>query len=206
MHKLLFVGNVSLLAILVGCRGTGHPEFTAAGAHIAETSDAGTVVAINIKALNRFDDPLPLTRVDYTVELDGKPAVAGVRSAQATAHRFSQQVFTLPAVATGNIKPSSYRITGTVTYVPANLIERVFYDEGVYRPSESFTFEGSVDAMPPEALVRRAPELTGVKPRPAAAPDKSDSKSKPEPVPQVQPEPRKDDSKPQNVPAETAPK
>ena len=164
MHKSLSLLALVSLATLASCSGSARPEFAAAGAHISESSDAGTVVAINIKTLNRSEDPLPLTLVEYSVELDGKPAVTAARSAQATAHQFSEQVFTLPAVVVGNVKPTSYRIVGTVTYVPANLIKRVLYDEGFMRPSESFSFEGPVEPQPAPIPTRRVPEVTGKKP------------------------------------------
>lgn len=168
MHKPLLLLALISLATLASCRGGGRPEFAVAGAHISESSDAGTVVAINIKTLNRSEDPLPLTLVEYSVELDGKPALTASRSAQATAHRFAEQTFTLPAVVAGSVKPASYKITGTVTYVPANLIKHVLYDEGIMRPSESFTFEGPVEPMPAAAPARRTPELTREQPKPAA--------------------------------------
>lgn len=197
MLKPLLLLSLVSLATLASCSGSGRPEFTAAGAHISESSDAGTVVAINIKTFNRSEDPLPLTLVEYSVELDGKPAVTAARSAQATAHQFSEQVFSLPAVVAGNVRPTSYRIVGTVTYVPANLIKHVLYDEGIIRPSESFSFEGPVEPMPAPVPSRRVPELTGAAPRPATPPAEP---KKADPIPPVHTGPRQDDSKPQGAP------
>jgi len=177
-------------ALLGGCQVSRRPEFAPGQAYIVQSSDAATVVDITIRAINRGPDPFPLTRVEYTVELDGKPALSAARSAQITAHRFSEEEFTIPAVVTGAVRPTSYRVTGSVTFVPPNLVRKVLYDEGLVRPSQSFSFEGPVAASAPAAPVRHDLDTEGRGPRSEAPkPDakkeeskKDDQKKQPEPA------------------------
>ena len=192
--SLMFLVTAALLG---GCQVSRRPELSQGQAYIVQSSDAATVVDITIRAVNRGPDPFPLTRVEYTVELDGKPALSAARSAQITAHRFSEEEFTIPAVIAGGTRPTSYRVSGTVTFVPPNLVRKVLYDEGLLRPSQSFSFEGPVAASAPAAPVRHelVTEPRGARSEASKSDTKKDEAKKEEP--------KKDDGK---KPAETPPK
>jgi len=134
------VGALALLSAACGMGGciSSGPDLTP-----GRGVQSGGVVVIPLAAANRTEKPMPLRKVEYTVSIDGGEPISVTRSAEATVHALSTQVIELPVSAPPGAR--QYSISGEVVYIPARKFWKVMYDEGIYRPGMSFSFQGEID-------------------------------------------------------------
>jgi hypothetical protein len=120
-----------------GCMSRG-PELSA-----GKGVQSGGEVIIPIAAANKSQTPIPLRKLEYTVSIDGGAPVTVTRSALATVHSQTMQTLELPVPASPGAR--TYAITGELVYVPARKFWKVMYDEEIYRPGVSFSFQGEIE-------------------------------------------------------------
>jgi hypothetical protein len=122
---------------LGGCVSSG-PELSA-----GKGVQSGGEVIIPLAAANKSQTPIPLRRLEYTVSIDGGVPVTVTRSALATVHSQTVQTLELPVPSAPGAK--TYAVTGELVYVPARKFWKVMYDEEIYRPGVSFSFQGEIE-------------------------------------------------------------
>jgi LEA14-like dessication related protein len=175
-------------ATLAGCQSYSAPTLSAAEAHATERTGDGAAMRFTLDARNDNDVSLPLRRVEYTVELNGRQVFSGTRSAEATLRRKGTQQIELPAVVrldnqqnadlvSGTVR---YRLAGDMYYVTPGQLAEVLFDAGVRTPSASFSIEGDIDLSaarftPAADTIPSTPQTAASSATPAPAPAASPS-------------------------------
>lgn len=145
------------LAMLTGCDTA--PSLEVVSAELIETSPQGSVVAFTIQAVNSNEDPLPLRNVDYSANAAGL-GFSGVRAGEATLRATGEQTIVIPAAFSGPVAiGSDASITGSVGYTATGKLAELFYEWGVYRPSEGFSGSVVVEAPRPKSQPIRSTPL-----------------------------------------------
>ena len=124
------------------------PTVKVTAARMAEASDEGIRMEIMLMLSNPNDEPLPLTRVHYTVRLDGSGRYDGDTRPNTTLPAGRQQELVLPAaVATASAAAGgtvSYTIEGAIEYLPPGEVRELITEMGVPLPKVDFSGHGTI--------------------------------------------------------------
>jgi hypothetical protein len=135
---------------LGACSSYKAPSVQSAGARTTSVVADAVSADFFLDVSNENDEGIPLRRVDYTVELDGKRIFAGSRSAETTLPAKSTQRLRLPAAwsADAGGHAGAYRVSGSMTYLIPGTFAQALFDSGVRVPSAPFAISGEIDQAP----------------------------------------------------------
>ncbi len=153
-NMLMAMGLVLAIAALGGCDAQSWtfvllqtPEAKVQAVELTEISDAGAAADVVIDLTNPNEDvalPLPMAR--YTVTLGSLTYSSDVHP-NATLPAGGTQRITLPAAVAGN-PGDTYKVTGTISYIPPGEIRRLLTDMGVPLPWTTFNATGQITGDP----------------------------------------------------------
>jgi hypothetical protein len=147
---------IVLCASFAGCTGTRDPSIDITGARLGEATDEALTLQIALRLENPTAEALELLEFEYQVEVDGKTAYRGVRSAEMTLARQSAREIEIPAVVNlseiewasptaGSLPQSAeFRVHGTLRYLLPGAIAQTLFDIGLQRPSAPVRGSGTV--------------------------------------------------------------
>ncbi|MFG0305949.1 MAG: LEA type 2 family protein [Phycisphaerales bacterium JB040] len=140
------------LAPLAGCRSVKAPTFDALSAQTVRATQHAVSLEFTITADNPNPDPLPLRRVDYALEVEGRTVFSARRSPEATVPPYSSQSFTLPAVVPVELQPDDptapYTLTGSVRYLEPGRLNEILYDRNLRVPKAPLRIGGTITFSP----------------------------------------------------------
>ena len=124
------------------------PTVKVTAARMAEASDDGIRMEIMLMLSNPNDEPLPLTRVRYTVRLGGAGQYEGDTRPNTTLPAGREQELILPAaVATSGAAGGgavSYTVEGAIEYLPPGEVRELITEMGVPLPKVDFSGRGTI--------------------------------------------------------------
>jgi hypothetical protein len=141
--------TLAALPLFAACSTAPTPSVEVVSATIRDQTADGAVILFTIEATNPSTTPLPLKRLDYTIDLDGKPLFTAARVPLATLAAGSKTTLTLPAALTPDqirnlpINPA-YRFTGLLIYSEPGPISEFLFDSGISQPEVGFSGAGTV--------------------------------------------------------------
>jgi LEA14-like dessication related protein len=147
--RALLLTSLCLAAMLLtGCSKALAPSFEAVGVRELERDDTRSVVEFTVRATNPNNEPIPLRRVLYRVEIGDEVVFEGVRSPETTLHTYSSHEFVLPAVLPSDMLRGSidYALIGSVQYIPPGRLSEVLFDAEIKVPEALLDLRGSIDA------------------------------------------------------------
>ncbi len=137
---------LALGGLMGGCAFTASPVLRVADARIVEQSETSSMVEFDMEATNDGADPLPLREVVYTLDAGGERMFKGARSPEVTVPANGQIRFVLPVSLPFALdaQPLPYVLRGSVTFVAPGPLADAMFDNGVRRPSVTFTDTGTL--------------------------------------------------------------
>lgn len=148
MHKgalLLVLVTLNLL----GCISAHPPTVEVVGAEVTETGPDASRVEVLLMLSNPNDISLPLKQVSYQVSVEGAEPYAYVDLPARVLPPNGVQSVRLPAVVTESegesLSGASWRVSGTVTYVPENQLRAFLTETGVPLPLALFSARGVLE-------------------------------------------------------------
>lgn len=148
------LGGLFVVAGPVGCSSYAAPRFSVLGVAERERTDEALVLDFTIEAENRNEEPLPLDRATYSLELDGQSVFSGQRLARVTVPRFGTQRLVLPVVVPTGLVPASrfddggemrYVLSGVVEYQTPGRLAEFLFDVNLRRPEAGMTLRGVLE-------------------------------------------------------------
>lgn len=135
----LLTASLLLLLAAAGCEHS-RPTVEVRGVEVRSSGPEGSVLAFTLDATNPGDEILPLKRVDYRVELNGREVYSGVRAPEATLSPNGKQTIVLPAAIAGPLtaSPGDYRVVGSILYTTPGQIAELLFEAGLDRPRAPF--------------------------------------------------------------------
>lgn len=137
-RRAAFGALLALAATLGGCLAAT-PEVDVVAMRIAERTDHGVVIDVEIAGANRTRKDLRLRGMRYWLTLEGERVFEGRRSPQATFSALGVQSFTAPIAISADDVPASgaaeYEFGASITYVVPGPLAEAFFDLGLRRPS-----------------------------------------------------------------------
>ena len=145
-----------------GCSGHRAPGVNFVDARAVERSDEATRVEFTLELTNANDEPVPLDRFEYRLDVDGATVFESQRSAEATLRRLGAQTMALPAIvpheAIGGTPsgPRQVTVAGKLSYIAPGELAEALFDTGVRVPSVSFSHTTVVDFGAADAQAAKA--------------------------------------------------
>jgi len=133
---------IAFALCLLAAAGCGHtrPTVEVRGVEVRSNGPDGSVLAFTLVATNPGDEILPLKRVDYRVELNGREVYSGFRAPETTLSPNGVRTIVLPAAIAGPLTaaPGDYRVEGTILYTKPGQIAELLFEAGIDRPRAPF--------------------------------------------------------------------
>lgn len=142
--------SIFMLATLGGCMTLQDPRVTVRSASEAERTDEAIVLDVAVEIENPNAEPLDLREVEYLLSLDGKAVFRARRAGGAAVSPHGTRTLTIPAVIPlaaveredADGPAATWRLQGTILYLPPGEIREIFFDAGLYRPRTGLRGEG----------------------------------------------------------------
>lgn len=134
-------------AFLTGCLAGTPPNLTVAEVQVEPPQATGQRLLILVDAESRADEQLPLKTASYTLSLNGKEVFRGERSPEASLRRYGRQKLVFPvSLPAGTVAPgpATYRVSGSVVYLPPGRFREILYEYRLLRPTTSFSGSGEI--------------------------------------------------------------
>ncbi len=152
MTRLVSFVIVTMLSCIAGgCTGIKSPTVEVISAALGEQTDEAITLRMGLRLRNPNNEPLSLLEFDYRVEVDGREAFRGRRSAQMTLSRLSTRDVEIPAVVTLGESgwhadalrsgQAQVRIHGSLRYLAPGAISQTLFDTGISKPRARFSGE-----------------------------------------------------------------
>ncbi|MBY0111430.1 MAG: LEA type 2 family protein [Phycisphaerales bacterium] len=147
--RFAFAPLLLLSISLGGCFGVVSPTLTVVEIRPETATPEGRRFVVVVDAENRSENALPLKDATYTLSIDGKKVFEGQRSPESTLRKFATQRLLFPVSVPNGVLASSgtasYRVSGSVVYLPPGKFNEILYDYRLIRPTTGFSGSGQLD-------------------------------------------------------------
>lgn len=135
---------------MAGCSTVTDPETRVVSATLAEETEAGARILVEVELVSTNKVALPLTNATYSGEIEDIGDYSGTDLPNRTIPIASRQTVILPLIYKTD-EPVSGReisVSGDITYEPPGQIRKLLTESGVPLPSTGFSGTVKIDAPP----------------------------------------------------------